>query len=143
MQEDKIATGISTALKSGNCLHIVLPKQVVDLLGIQDRDKLSITVSRIINPETGKAEQKPVKRHDLKKHLVPFPKKKLSVEQPKDAKPQLEAVTIENKGEPTEAEKEFLQRYEESSRNPLILMRAEKQFTKERVAKLLQVDGSG
>ncbi len=66
--EEQYATGIATALKSGNCLHIVIPKSVVDILGIENRDRLIVKINK-----TG--TKKPVMRPDLKKHLNQLDKK--------------------------------------------------------------------
>ncbi|KKL48615.1 hypothetical protein LCGC14_2323710 [marine sediment metagenome] len=72
MEEEDKATGVATCLRSGNCLHIVIPKHVQNYLSLKDRYVVKIKLSLKLDEE-GKPLIKPVKRHDLKKHLIQIP----------------------------------------------------------------------
>lgn len=61
--------GIVTALKSGNCFHMVIPKQIVEALGIEDRHRLKIEIEKMVDPITGFAIRKEPRHKNLRDNL--------------------------------------------------------------------------
>ncbi len=61
--------GIVTALKSGKCFHIVIPKQIVDALVIQDRHRLKIEIEKMVG-EDGLPIRKEPRHQNLRKNLT-------------------------------------------------------------------------
>lgn len=107
----KIETeGMATAIKSGKCFHIVIPKLIERTLKIENRDVLFIKVRK-----TGMTREKSKRK----------------------APSMIEGEASEDfKGPPNPAEFKFVQRWK-ISQNPIERHNAEKTFGKERIQFLI------
>jgi len=131
MDTDDLATGIVTALKSGGGIQVVIPRHIIVYLGIESRDKLKISVSKL-------GEKRPARRFDLTKNLKMIPKKVESKIEESKPSPKSEPKVEEL----DEAEEDFVEKYIVTNNHISQISEtnnAKVQFGDDRVAELIEI----